>query len=173
MPVEAGPGIWKQVKRYSEKSEAASHVTHKHDGYGHDSEYHKPDAAAPTGEISGLLATHFEMEDYGVLDTLKAGAEINLGIYQSRHYASQDDSKSRIVWVPADTKVGTLPQSGITVLKDVELPKPYGSKQQNGKFKVPDGSAFPGGRALLRVEGVHHGEVSATTLLYEWVPEKK
>lgn len=172
-PVAAGPGMWKQVKRYSEKSDAARHVTHKHDGYGHDSEYHKPDPSAPTGEISGLLATHFEMEDYNALDALKAGSEVTIGIYQSRHYMSPDDSKSRIVWVPADTKPGDLPKSGITVLKDVELPKPYGSKQQNATFKVPDGSVFPGGRALLRVEGVHHGEVSATTLLYEWVPEQK
>jgi hypothetical protein len=172
-PVSAGPGMWKQVKRYSEKGDTATHITHKHDGYGHDSEYHKPDASASTGEISGLLSTHFELEDYTKLDTLKAGEEIKIGIYQARHYASKDDSKSRIVWVPAETKVGDFPDGGITVLKDVELPKPYSSNEQSGKLKVPDGSTFPGGKALLRVEGVHHGEVSATTLLYEWVPEKK
>ena len=172
-PVSAGPGMWRQVKRYSEKGDTATHITQKHDGYGHDSEYHKSDASAPTGEISGLLSTHFEMEDYSKLDALKAGEEVTIGLYQSRHYASADESKSRMVWVPAETKVGDLPEGGVAILKDVDLPKPYSATEQSGKFKVPDGSTFPGGKALLRVEGIHHGEVTATTLLYEWVSEKK
>lgn len=38
---DGGPGYWKQIKRYSEKAEAAAHVKIKHDGYGHDSELTK------------------------------------------------------------------------------------------------------------------------------------
>lgn len=169
---DGAPGYWKQTKRYSEKAEAAAHVKIKHDGYGHDSEFNKEDPSAPTGAITGELSTHFEMEDYDVLNELKPGAEVKIGIYQSRHYNRPDQSRARIVWVPAETKPGELPASALTVLKDVELPKPYSSKENYGTFKVPAGPLFPGGKAILRVEGVYHGEVTATNLLYEWVTEK-
>lgn len=169
---EAGPGYWKQIKRSSDKAGNASHVKFKHDGYGHDSEFNKEDASAPTGAITGELSTHFEMEDYDALNELKPGAEIKVGIYQSRHYSSPDQSRARIVWVPAETPPGELPANALTVLKDVELPRPYSSKENYGTFKVPAGPLFPGGKAVLRVEGVFHGEVTATSLLYEWVPEK-